>query len=186
MTGTNLEGVVAPIAEGNRTRYELRSGKFTGNIAATVDGVRGNMDMKGMSLFTMEYQTEANRWKFSGSGSPISVTLPDSGTVLTGSSFEGFATGDTTRPEWQSAVISGGVKAVVTQKERNSGETYTVTATSPRVEINRAGRFVKLSGGARASGNHPAMGPGGATVESPTVTLHFDAEMKEVTGVDFE
>ena len=186
VTGTNLEGVVAPIAEGNRTRYELRSGKFTGNITATVDGERGNMDMKGMSLFTMEHQAEANRWKFAGSGSPINVTLPDSGTVLTGNSFEGFATGDTTRPEWQSAVISGGVTAIVTQKEKNSGETYTVTATSPRVEINRAGRFVKLSGGARASGNHPAMGPGGATVESPTVTLHFDAEMKEVTGVDFE
>jgi LPS export ABC transporter protein LptC len=184
--GNTLEGTFAPVAEGNKTRYELRSGKFAGNLTATVDGERGNIDMKGMSVFTIDFLTDSDRWRFTGSGSPITVTLPDSGAVITGNSFEGFATGDTTRPEWQSATISGGVRAVVTQRERNSGETYTVTATSPRVEINRSGRFVKLSGGARASGNHPAMGPGGATVESPTVTLHFDAEMKEVTGVDFE
>jgi LPS export ABC transporter protein LptC len=184
--GNTLEGSFAPVAEGGRTRYELRNGKFTGSITATVDGERGNMVMKGMSVFAMDHQTDANRWRFTGNGSPITVTLPDSGAVITGSNFEGYASGNTTRPEWQSATLSGGVKAVVTQKEKNSGETYTVTATSPRVEINRAGRFVKLSGGARASGNHPAMGPGGATVESPTVTLHFDAEMKEVTGVDFE
>ena len=184
--GNSLEGTFAPVVEGGRTRYELRNGKFTGNITATVDGEKGNLDMKGMSVFTMDHQADANRWRFTGNGSPITVTLPDSGATITGNNFEGFATGNTMRPEWQSAVISGGVKAVVTQKEKNSGETYTVTATSPRVEINRAGRFVKLSGGARAYGNHPAMGPGGATVESPTVTLHFDAEMKEVIGVDFE
>ena len=186
VTGTNLEGVFAPVAEGNTTRYELRSGKFSGNITAVVDGDKGNMDMKGMSVLTMELQAEAKRWRFAGSGSPITVNLPDSGATITGNNFEGFATGSTQRPEWRSATITGNVTATVSQIDKKSGQRYTVTATCPRVDIDREGQFVKLSGGARASGNHPAMGPGGAVIEAPTVIIRFDSEMKNVVGVDLE
>jgi hypothetical protein len=163
----------------------LRSGKFTGSITAKMDGERGNMEMSGMSVFGM-VMTEANRWKFTGTGSPITVNLPDSGAVINGNSFEGYASGSTSKPEWESATLTGGVKAVITQRDSDSGETYTVTATCPRVEINRASHLVRLSGGARAEGNHPAMGPGGATITSPVVILKFDAEMKRVVEVELE
>lgn len=186
VSGQDFSGSFAVVQLGNTKSWELRSGKFTGNITAKMDGDRGNMDMKGMSAFNLEFLSDSKRWRFSGTGSPITVNLPDSGATITGNTFEGFASGTSSRPEWQSATLTGGVRAVVTQKDSDSGETYTVTATCPRVEINRAGQYVKLSGGARAEGNHPAMGPGGAVITSPTVILRFDAEMKEVVGVDLE
>jgi LPS export ABC transporter protein LptC len=184
VTGRDFEGSFAVVQRGNSKSWELRTGKFSGDISALMDGTRGNMTMKGMSVFNIEFLSDAKRWKFSGSGSPITVALPDSGAVITGNSFEGFAAGTSERPEWESATLTGGVRAVVTQKDSRSGETYTVTATCPRVDIDRSDRSVKLSGGARAEGNHPAMGPGGAVITSPTVILKFDAQMKNVVEVE--
>jgi LPS export ABC transporter protein LptC len=186
ITGNALSGTFVPLAEGNRTRWDLRSGKFTGNITAKVDGERGNMDMKGLDVFTIDHLVDSKRWKFGGSGSAITVNLPDTGATITGRQFEGFASGNSTRPEWESATITGGVRAVVTQMDRKTGQSYTVTATCPRVDIDKSERSVRLSGGARAEGNHPAMGPGGAVITSPVVILRFDAEMKTVTGVELE
>ena len=185
VTARTVEGSFAVVQRGNSKSWELRAGKFTGGITAKMDGERGNMEMRGMAVFNMDL-TEDKRWRFTGNGSPITVNLPDSGAVINGNTFEGFASGTTARPEWESAVLTGGVRAVITQRDSDSGESYTVTATCPRVEINRANRFVKLSGGARAEGNHPAMGPGGATITSPVVILKFDAEMKKVVEVELE
>ncbi|MEO7453986.1 MAG: LPS export ABC transporter periplasmic protein LptC, partial [Fimbriimonadales bacterium] len=185
VTARTVAGSFAVVQRGTSKSWELRSGKFTGNITATMDGERGNMKMSGLSVFNMEL-TEAKRWKFTGTGSPITVNLPDSGVVINGNTFEGYASGATAKPEWETAILTGGVKAVITQKDSDSGETYTVTATCPRVEINRANHFVRLSGGARAEGNHPAMGPGGATITSPVVILKFDELMKKVVEVELE
>lgn len=185
VTARTVDGSFAVVQRGNTKSWELRNGKFSGGITAKMDGERGNMEMRGMSDFNMEL-TQDSRWKFSGTGSPITVALPDSGAVISGNTFEGFASGTTARPEWESATLSGGVRAVVTQKDNNTGETYTVTATCPRVEINRAQHIVRLSGGAKAEGNHPAMGPGGAVITSPVVILQFDSEMKKVVGVDLQ
>ena len=184
ISGREFSGSFAVVQQGSAKSWELRSGRFTGGITAKMDGERGNMDMSGMDVFTMDFIAESKRWKFGGSGSPITVNLPDSGTVVTGNTFEGFASGSSRRPEWESASLTGGVKAVVTQKESRTGETYTVTATCPRVEIDRSERTVRLLGGAKATGNHPAMGPGGATIESPIVILRFDAAMKNVVEVE--
>jgi hypothetical protein len=185
VTAKTVEGSFAVIQRGTSKSWELRSGKFTGNISAKMDGARGNMEMSGLSVFNMVL-TEAKRWKFTGTGSPITVNLPDSGAVISGNSFEGYASGSTASPEWESASLTGGVRAVITQRDSDSGETYTVTATCPRVEVNRANHFVRLSGGARAEGNHPAMGPGGATITSPVVVLKFDAQMTKVVEVELE
>jgi LPS export ABC transporter protein LptC len=183
VSGRTGEGAFSSVAVGGTTTYELQSAKFTGNITAKMDGAQGNVDIASVDVFTLD-RAGTNRWKFAGSGGPFSVKLPESGATLTGSKFEGFAKEVNGKPEWEAATFSGGVKAVVTQLDKNTNKTYTITATCPKVVIDRDALTVTLSGGARAVGNHPAMGPGGAQIEAPTVILKFDPTMSRVVGVD--
>ncbi len=186
ITGRQLTGAFAPVKDGSSTRYELQRGKFTGNITAKLDGDRGNMDISGVDELNLDFVADSKRWKFGGSGGPFKVVLPDSGTMITGNQFEGFAAVVAGKPEWQSAVFTGGVTAVVTQIDKKTGKSFTITASCPRVDFNRAERSATLSGGARAVGNHPAMGPDGAEITAPTIILRFNEAMTSVEEVEMK
>lgn len=151
-------------------------------MTAELEGTDRRMSLRGVTTFSIEQQGQG--WKVSGAGAPFTAEIPSSGTTLTGNRFEGVATLQGETPEWQSATFTGGVTAKVTQKDNKTGKTYTITASCPRVDISRAQRTVRLSGGARASGDHPVMGPGGAVITAPTVILTFDEAMRELVGVE--
>jgi len=185
LSGGTAEGAFASSGEAKAKNYELQSAKFTGNISAKMDGAQGNVDITSVDVFTLE-RVNANRWKFGGSGGPFTVKLPDSGATITGSKFDGIAAEVNGKPEWESATFAGGVTALVTQVDKKTNQTYTITASCPKVVIDRDALTVTLSGGAKAVGNHPAMGPGGAQIEAPVVVLKFDPQMRNVVGVTLE
>ena len=190
VTGDKMEGSLVRVGTTGSESYELRSGRFSGNIHAVMNGSRGKMDLSGLDVWSVDLSENEKTWIFKGDGGPFTATFPDNGAVVTGRHFEGTADRNKTAagesPEWETGKFTGGVKATITQKDKKTGKTFTINGECPSVTITRSTSKMVLSGGVRVSGNHPSIGPEGAEAEAGTIILTFDPQMQRVVDVQME
>jgi hypothetical protein len=189
--GERIEGTLLAVLQGSTLQSSrLVRGRFTGNTRAVLAGKTGNMDLTGLTLFEAE-QAEAGRaWQFKGDGAPFVAKFPDNGIVLTGRHFDAMATltddGGSQVMELTTGKFTGGVKATISQKEKKTGKTFSLTASCPTVTIDRAERTIVLSGGVHISGDHPSLGPGGAEGDAARIRIEFDPDMKTIRSLTME
>jgi lipopolysaccharide export system protein LptA len=185
--GSNVSGSFVPRASNGAQAYELQHAKFGGALDAHLDGQRGKMDLVGLKSFQIDSVEGGKAWAVKGSGGPFQITLPTSNAVITGNEFSGTATNERSgSPQWETADFIGGVRAVVTQEDKKTKKKFTIVATSSRAHVNRAAASLTLTGNVTANGDHPAMGPGGAEISAPRVTVIFDKEMRLIKSVTME
>jgi hypothetical protein len=183
--GDKMEGTLQPVGDS----YELQAGSFSGNVEAHLKADTGNFDLTGISVWTIERSQDGKLWNFTGDGAPFVGKLRNDEIVITGHHVTGTATrltGGGINTEWRTAVFSGGVKAVIKQLDKKTGKSYTITASAPTVTLNREAATAVMSGGVTASGDHPALGPGGGEITAGKVTLEFDKEMRTVKNLTME